>query len=225
MDEFNTQPQHPENPQDPQDSNATSRRNFLKVAVVSSAAAAAAVGGAGVAASALASRTPTGLSKLLILPSVNLVSTANACFTHTSTDIGVQNSPSSPYNGTSSAFLFAWFTLPTHTSSDSFTLDFASDTPLTFLEFQNSNSTVDIWENQSSCPTSQPTGDEVSGSPLGPFPLTFSVDASVTTILVQLHLKGNSTAPSGTSTETVDVELKGPGGYDSISEATAYFSV
>lgn len=218
MDEFSTQPQHPETPQDSQETNATSRRNFLKVAVVSSAAAAAAVGGAGVAASALASRTPTGLSKLLVLNTSTAVSTTNACFTHTQEPF-TDDTPGDPFNDNGSAFMWAWFTLPTHTDTDTFHLDFASDTPLpSWLGYQNTQS-VDVYGNLSACPTTQPTGAIVTKATMG---FDFSVPSGTSTILVQLHLNATK-APAG-STLTLDVELTGPGGFDSISEATAYFA-
>src|SRR5579859_2746766 len=124
MDEFENQSQQPESTQD---ASGTSRRNFLKVAVVSSAAAAAAVGGAGVAASALATRAPSGLSKLLVLNS-NLVSTTNACFTNSAFQ-DVQS-----LNPNESFYVWAWFTLG---AAGLYTANLSSATPLpSYITYQ-----------------------------------------------------------------------------------------
>jgi hypothetical protein len=215
VDEFETQPQYPDNTQE---TSATSRRNFLKVAVVSSAAAAAAVGGAGVAASALASRTPSGLSKLLVL-NANVVSTQNACFTHTTAPFQ-QNTSENTFSDNSSLFLFAWFTLPSHTSSDNFHLAFAASTPLpAYLSYQTPTNSVGVYADQSGCPTQQPSNPFFQANSL---PTDFTIDAGTSTILVQMHLKGSS-VPAGTQL-TLTVELTGPGGYDTTATDVAFFA-
>lgn len=216
MDEFENQPQQPESAQD---ANGTSRRNFLKVAVVSSAAAAAAVGGAGVAAATLSSRAPTGLSKLLVLDST-LVSTKNACFTHTNASLD-DNTPSNPFSDNSSLFYWAWFTLPSHTATDQFTIKVSSGTPFpSTITYQNSNS-VEVYPGLSGCPTSQPANPVTPPGSIASLPITFSVGAGVTTVLLQLHLNGSSVTPG--STFTLTTEITGPGGYDVTATHTAYF--
>lgn len=213
MEEFENQSQQPETTQD---ASGTSRRNFLKVAVVSSAAAAAAVGGAGVAATALASRAPSGLSKLLVLNS-NVVSTTNACFTHT-TEPFTDDTPTDPYSSNASMFFWAWF--GNITTAGSYTISISSGTPLpSWIGYQNPTNSVAAYANLSGCPTTQPT------SPIGQantMPITFSVGAGVTSVLLQLHLKA-SKAPAG-ATFVFTVEMTGPGGYDTTATQTAYFA-
>lgn len=217
MDEFENQPQQPEIPQD---ASGTSRRNFLKVAVVSSAAAAAAVGGAGVAATALSARNAgTSLSKVFVLGSE--VSTQIACFTHTKIPFE-ENSPSSTFSDDSSLFYWAWFTLPSHTATDTFTISVSSGTPFpSTITYQNSNS-VEVYAGLSGCPTQQPSGPVTPPGSIGSLPISFSVAASVTTVLLQLHLNGSSVTPG--STFTLTTVITGPGGFSQNATHTAYFA-
>ncbi|HEX9037168.1 MAG TPA: hypothetical protein VF808_09290 [Ktedonobacterales bacterium] len=212
MDEFEQQPQQPEVPQD---ANATSRRNFLKVAVVSSAAAAAAVGGAGVAASALASRAPSGLSKLLVL-NTNVVSTTNACFTNTDFQ------EVSALNPNESFYVWAWFTLPSGNGGETFTASLSSATPLpSYVTYQGSKQQK-AFANGSGCPNADPSLSLTTLGKSDTLPVTFKTDASGdSTVLIQVHLNASS-APAGSITLTI--ELTGPGGYDTTATTTVTFS-
>lgn len=207
MEEFENQSQQPETTQD---ASGTSRRNFLKVAVVSSAAAAAAVGGAGVAATALASRAPSGLSKLLVLNS-NLVSTTNACFTNTDFQ-DVQS-----LNPNESFYVWAWFTLG---AAGTYTASLSSATPLpSYVTYQGSNQ-QEAFPGLTGCPSSNPA-DSVTASGKGDsLPFTFTAAAS-STVLIQLHLNATS-APAGSL--VITVEVTGPGGYDVTATTTVVFS-
>lgn len=213
MDQFENQPQ----PSEPaQDSNGTSRRNFLKVAVVSSAAAAAAVGGAGVAATALSSRNSTGLSKLFVL-NTNLVSTTNACFTH-SGDNYPDNTPGNPFNSTTQVFFFAWFS---GLSDGDYTvsLNNPSSLPswLAYAPGNNNAVTVFDYTGKSGCPTDTSNLTSIkSGSSL---PVTFTISGQ-TGILVWLQLHATN-APSGEQF-TMTIEVAG-GSYDVTATDTAYF--
>lgn len=208
MDEFENQPQQPESAQD---ANGTSRRNFLKVAVVSSAAAAAAVGGAGVAAATLSSRAPTGLSKLLVLDST-LVSTKNACFTFTQAPYA-DNTSTNKFNDTEDLFLWVWFTGLT---ADTYTLSLASPSAMpSYLTFNGTP--VRVFANLTGCPSAALT---ISPFATGTgFPTTFAVTTQ-TSVLVQFQMHAKD-APSGT-TLTMTVELKGTS-YDHTATATAFF--
>lgn len=206
MDEFETQPQYPENTQE---TSATSRRNFLKVAVVSSAAAAAAVGGAGVAASALAGRAPSGLSKLLVLNS-NLVSTKNACFTNTD----FQDVAS--LNGNESFYVWAWFTLG---AAGTYTASLATALPA-FVTYQGSKQ-QEAFPGLSSCPNSNPADTTTASGKGDSLPFTFDAATDNSTVLIQLHLNASSAA-AGTVTFTV--EVTGPGGYDTTATTSVTFS-
>ncbi len=213
MDEFENQPQQPE---PAHDANGTSRRNFLKVAVVSSAAAAAAVGGAGAAASALASRTPTGLSKMLVLNS-NLVSTKNACFTHSGTGYP-DNTPSNPYNSNTEVFFFAWFSGLT---AGSYTVSLNSPSSLpSWLDYNGTDVTVFDYSNKSGCPTTVSGLTKIkSGASL---PVNFTIVAQ-TGVLVWIDMHSKN-APSG-EVFTMTVELTNGSSYDVTATSTAYFVV
>lgn len=208
MDEFETQPQYPENTQD---TSATSRRNFLKVAVVSSAAAAAAVGGAGVAASALSSRAPSGVLKLLSL-NTNVVSTKNACFTNSAfEDVDA-------LNGNESLYVWAWFTLGV---AGTYTADLAASTPLpAYLTYQGSKQ-QEAFPGLASCPSSDPSATVTASGKGDALPFTFTAATDNSTVLIQLHLNATS-APAGTITLTV--EVTGPGGYDTTATTSVTFS-
>ena len=207
MDEFETQPEHHE---DTQDTSATSRRGFLKVAVVSSAAAAAAVGGAGVAASALATRAPSGLSKLLVL-NTNVVSTKNACFTNSAfQDVEALNPNESFY-------VWAWFTLG---AAGTYTANLAAATPLpAYVTYQGSNQ-QEAFPGLTGCPSADPSTSVTASGKGDALPFTFTATAG-STVLIQLHLNATS-APAGTITLTV--EVTGPGGYDTTATTSVTFS-
>lgn len=211
MEEFENQPQQPETTQD---ASGTSRRNFLKVAVVSSAAAAAAVGGAGVAATALASRAPSGLSKLLVLNN-NLVSTKNACFTFTTAPYE-DNSPTNPFNNTEEVFLFAWFS---GLSAGNYTVSLASPTSLpSWLAYSGNDVTVFDYSGQSGCPTDVSKLTQITSGSSLPINVTITTQTDVL-VWLQLHA---TNAPSGTQ-ETITIEMTNGGSYDVTASSTAYF--
>ena len=211
VDEFENQPQQSETSQD---TNGTSRRNFLKVAVVSSAAAAAAVGGAGVAATALSSRAPSGLSKLLVLNS-NLVSTENACFTNTDFHKVTALNPNESF------YVWAWFTLPGGASGQSFTASITAPNPLpSYIAYQG-HKQQKVFKNLCSCQDSgHAPSDDAKIKSSDTMPVTFTVPSGTNTVLVQLHLNATS-APAGSVTFTV--ELTGPS-YDVTATTSVVFS-
>jgi hypothetical protein len=207
MDEFENQAQESETARE---ESGTSRRNFLKVAVVSSAAAAAVVGGAGVAATALSSRAPSGLSKLLVLNS-NVVSTQNACFTNSAFQ-DVQS-----LNPNESLYVWGWFTLG---AAGTYTANLASATPLpSYVTYQGSKQ-QEAFPGLTGCPSANPA-DSVTASGKGDtLPFTFTAAAN-SSVLIQLHLNASS-APAGTW--TVTIEVTGPGSYDVTATTTVVFS-
>ncbi|HEU0027068.1 MAG TPA: hypothetical protein VFQ25_08125 [Ktedonobacterales bacterium] len=204
MDQFENQPQQPDTSQD---TNGTSRRKFLKVAVVSSAAAAAAVGGAGVAATALSARNSGGLSRLFVLTNTNLVSTTNACFTNSA----FQDVPS--LNGQEGAYIWAWFTLPPAAAGQLFTVSLAAPDPLpSYITYQGSKQQK-VFKNLSGCQDqgTAPSDDAKIGLGQDALPFQFTVPSGTNTVLVQVHVNigdKNNPAPAGTITFTV--ELSGP---------------
>jgi hypothetical protein len=211
MDEFENQPQQTTSAEEIA---GTSRRKFLKAAVVSSAAAAAAVGTAGVAASALASRAPSGLSKLLVL-STNLVSTQDGCWTFTTAPF-VGNSQDNPFNDNEDVFMFAWFT---GLSAGTYSLTLNSPATLpSYLSFNGNK--VQVFPNVSGCPTAAPTGAIASANDLSA-PVSFTIDSSVTSVLVWLQMHAKN-VPGGTVL-TMTLELSNGGSYDVTASATAFF--
>ena len=213
MDEFENQPQQPETTQE---ASGTSRRSFLKVAVVSSAAAAAVVGGAGVAATALASRTPTGLSKLLVLNS-NVVSTKHACFTNSAFH------DSTGLNTNEGFYVWAWFALPSGAPGQSYTASILTPDPLpTYIDFQG-HKQQKIFKNLSGCQDHGVAPDSskvITGTPSNSMPITFTVPSGTNTVLVQVHL--NATNAPKNSSLVFTVELKGPS-FDETATTTVLF--
>jgi hypothetical protein len=213
MDEFETQPQQSETAQD---ANGTSRRSFLKVAVVSSAAAAAAVGGAGVAATALSARSSTGLSKLFVL-NTNLVSTTNACFTNSAfQDV-------TGLNTNEGFYVWAWFTLPPSASGQSFTASLIAPNPLpSYISYQGSKQQK-VFKNLSGCQDqgTAPSDTAKIGAGADTMPITFTVPSGTNTVLVQVHLNATN-APAGSSI-VFTVELTGPS-YDTTATTTVHFA-
>lgn len=214
MDEFENQPQQPESPQD---ANGTSRRNFLKVAVVSSAAAAAAVGGAGVAAVTLSSRAPTGLSKLLVLDS-SLVSTKNACATNTDFhDV-------SPLNKNENCYVWAWFTVPSADAGQSFTVQLSSLTPLPAGATYAGSKQQVAYKNLSGCQDqgTAPSSSAAINSPgADSLPFTFTMPSGTTTVLIGLHL--NLTFSSAGSFK-ITIELTNGSTYDTTATTTVVYA-
>jgi hypothetical protein len=198
--------------------NETSRRNFLKVAVVSSAAAAAAVGTAGVAASAIASsgHAPSGLAKLLSV-NTDVVSTTDACVTHT-TEPFVQDTVGDPINGNASLFVWAWFTLGgagTYTASIS--------VPSGVTPQNSSNDQIAAYGGESvGCPTEDPgthgftplNSGSAGGAP--GYSISFTGTAG-DTVVIKYHMNATSVADG---TYPVSIELVGPGGYDHTHSAS-----
>lgn len=201
--------------------NGTSRRNFLKVAVVSSAATAAAIGVAGVAATAIASssQAPSGLTKLLSV-NVNVVSTENACVTNTATHlVKVDPSKSSTYlNGNESLYVWAWFTLG---SAGTYTAKLLLPTlPVgaSITEQNDSGSQQEAYQGLSGCPSKVPSGNTCGHGTGGT--ITFTVSKTNSTVLIKYHLKAKD-VPAGNW--PVAVEVTGPGSYDTEAKTTLYF--
>ncbi len=218
MDEFENQPQQPE---PTQDASGTSRRNFLKVAVVSSAAAAAAVGGAGIAVTTLSSRAPTGLSKLLVLGTQ--ISTQIAEFSDTNPD--KLTCGSGPYTDTESLYFWAWFQMPANNAGTKYTIELSSPNSLPSggVDYQSTGqndtptgNNVQVYYDQPlGCPTSKPTPNAQQAS----LPIPFTPSTNLNTVLVSVHLQANVSAGSSF---TMTLTLSG-GGYTQNATATATF--
>lgn len=201
--------------------NGTSRRKFLKVAVVSSAAAAAAVGTAGVAASAIATsgRAPSGLAKLLSV-NTDVVSTTNACVTHTGSDLQ-PDTAGNPINGNADVYFWAWFTLGgagTYTASISLPSLPSGDS---ITPANTSVNTIAAYGGQPvGCPTAIPDSTSrlntaAAGGAPG-YSISFPGTAG-DTVVIKYHMD-TTNVPDGSY--PISITLTDGGSYDVVAKGT-----
>lgn len=219
MDEFDVHTTPYDASGDTPQTSGSSRRSFLKAAVIGSAAAVA-VSGAGAATLTLTGHH-TGLKRFVTLTNEASGLTGHACTTDTGTgDAGTlaeKGSQTNPFQNQES--IYFWFKV-NNVPVGTYTFDFSppaaafsqSDYTSGTLVMYNDGSANDVnayeyaagTANFDCSPpslTSLSSDATLSGS-AGSAPLTFDVKNSAKDVLIQVHLKGIKNNPGGSVTLT-----------------------
>lgn len=221
MDEFDANTTPSEEINETQHPAGSSRRSFLKAAVVGSAAAVAA-SGVGAAALTLTGHH-TGLKKYVPFIGATLTGvTGDGCTTNTSGTIVDQTS----YNHQESIFFWAQFK---NVPSGDYVIDVAPTLSATTgdVTYQNANgNNVDLYEGSFSfaChPSSLTLTATASQSAL---PISFHLN-STTDVLIQVHLQGNNQSHTTDANVTLTATLYSPteSSANVVDTASASFTV
>ncbi len=233
MDEFDVNTTSDDQSGEEQALNGSSRRNFLKAAVVGSAAAVAA-GGVGAATLTLTGHH-TGLKRLVGLTDLVSGVTSAACTTNTQDPLGEKDT----FNTQES--IYFWFKVNnvpagTYTFDVSPTIDPASKPQYTsggsLVQYQSGSNDVHVYQYTPSDATFACNPPALTGPTGLPTPLktqdtlTITVTTSATKdLLLQVHLQGEKNNPGGSVTLTGTL-YQGTGTGGSVeSHASANFTI
>lgn len=215
MDEFDVNTTPYDETSDTSQVNGSSRRSFLKAAVIGSAAAVA-VSGAGAATLTLTGHH-TGLTRFVALTNEASGLTGHACTTDTGTGeegtLAEKGSQDNPFQTQES--IYFWFkvnNVPVGTYTFDFsppaaafdTADYTSGTLVMYND--SSTNDVNVYEyaaGSTNFDCSPPSLSSLSSSSVTPSgssgsaPITFDVKNSAKDVLLQVHLKGRKKNPGG----------------------------